>query len=303
MAVALSATSQAVGKGRTMGVHAISAGPLDYGGLEQFGLIGGADGMSFCVSGHAPYALDLDTSVDVICLLLGRINSRSRFEDGREEDVTFLGESAAFHPRDGRIRVKATDAHGGFIAFGFSEGYEEISDHGVRVTRALKQTCNNIQNQRIRHLAHYARSSLSDRRTPDIFELQCLGSLVYMETTRLLNHNRVSRSQSFSKADLRRIEEFIHEQMESPISCAQLARIVDLPLRVVFDGMKAETGMTLYRFVLEKRTERACDLLRHSNMPISEIALRCGFSSQQHLTTTLSRICGLSPMQVRKQLP
>ena len=258
--------------------------------------------MSFCVSGHAPYALDLDTSVDVICLLLGRINSRSRFEDGREENVTFLGESTAFHPRDGRIRVKAADTHGGFVAFGFSQSFEEISDHSDSVSSQLHDTRNNIQNQRIRHLARYARSAVDDRRTPDTFELQCLGSLVYLETTRLLSKSRLVRPKTFSKQDLGRIEDFIHEEMESPISCSQLAHVVNLPLRVVFDGMKAETGMTLYRFVLEKRTERACDLLRRTDLPISEIAFRCGFSSQQHLTTTLSRLCGLSPMQMRKQV-
>jgi transcriptional regulator GlxA family with amidase domain len=34
-------------------------------------------------------------------------------------------------------------------------------------------------------------------------------------------------------------------------------------------------------------------------MPISEIALLCGFSSQQHLTSTLTSKLGQSPQKIR----
>jgi len=59
--------------------------------------------------------------------------------------------------------------------------------------------------------------------------------------------------------------------------------------------------MTPYRFVIEKRIERAQDLLQNSELPIAEVAYACGFSSQQHLTTTLSRITGVTPMRLRQR--
>ena len=87
--------------------------------------------------------------------------------------------------------------------------------------------------------------------------------------------------------------------MESDISCEGLARAVDLPLRVMFDGMKARTGLSPYQFVLHRRIARAQELLTHSDLAISEIAFACGFASQQHLTATLSKKLGNTPRRLR----
>jgi AraC family transcriptional regulator len=57
--------------------------------------------------------------------------------------------------------------------------------------------------------------------------------------------------------------------------------------------------MSPYQYVMEKRVERARHLLQSTEMPISEIALLCGFSSQQHLTSTLTSKLGQSPQKIR----
>jgi AraC family transcriptional regulator len=51
--------------------------------------------------------------------------------------------------------------------------------------------------------------------------------------------------------------------------------------------------------VLHRRVARAEQLLTHSELAISEIALACGFASQQHLTATLSRKLGNTPRRLR----
>ena len=53
-------------------------------------------------------------------------------------------------------------------------------------------------------------------------------------------------------------------------------RTVDLPLRIIFDGMKARTGLSPYQFVLEKRVGKAQELLTHSDLSIAEIAIELG---------------------------
>jgi AraC family transcriptional regulator len=275
-------------------------GALDYRGLEQFGLVGSIEGMSFCVSGDQPYALDLDTDRDVICLLLGAIHSTSCFEDDREAEFTFFGESSAFHPRQGHIRVKATEVKRGFVAFAYSDDFQQAADHGDGAVRRLGHSRSNVQTDRIKHLARYARSRLSGGRGLDPLEMQCLGSLVYLETTRRLSEGQPAAPLNLTNRDFDRIVEFILQELENPISCPQLAAVVNQPLRVVFDGMKSRTGMTPYRFVIEKRVERAQHLLRNSELPIAEVAFACGFSSQQHLTTTLTRLTGLTPMKLRQ---
>ncbi|MGO4832111.1 hypothetical protein AB4144_07415, partial [Rhizobiaceae sp. 2RAB30] len=79
-----------------------------YGGLEQFPIRGGVGGIDYCIAGSRPYALEFTNGVDVICLLLGDVMSTTRYEDDAEERLVFQGETSAFHPRRGRVRVAAS---------------------------------------------------------------------------------------------------------------------------------------------------------------------------------------------------
>jgi len=59
--------------------------------------------------------------------------------------------------------------------------------------------------------------------------------------------------------------------------------------------------MSPYRFVIERRLARARQMLLGSDQPISDIAFACGFSSQQHLTSTMSAKLGETPRRLRRQ--
>ena len=50
-------------------------GSARFRGLEQFGVRGDADGVGYCIAGAKPYALEFSNNADVICLLLGDINT------------------------------------------------------------------------------------------------------------------------------------------------------------------------------------------------------------------------------------
>ena len=87
-------------------------GLTSFRGLEQFHLRGDANGVGYCIAGAKPYALEFSNSSDVICLLLGDINSNTKFEDDREKPLVFLGDSTAFHPRVGNVRETAKQKGG-----------------------------------------------------------------------------------------------------------------------------------------------------------------------------------------------
>lgn len=65
-------------------------------GLEQFAVRGDTNGVGYCLAGAKPYALEFSNTADVICLLLGDINSSTKFEDDLEKPLLFLGESPPF---------------------------------------------------------------------------------------------------------------------------------------------------------------------------------------------------------------
>jgi AraC family transcriptional regulator len=64
--------------------------------------------------------------------------------------------------------------------------------------------------------------------------------------------------------------------------------------------LKQSMGMTPTRYIAARRIERAKDLMQDSALPISEVALRSGFSSQSHFTNSFRRLAGVTPRSFRR---
>jgi AraC family transcriptional regulator len=283
---------------------ALSAGErrglMAFRGLEQFPVHGSTNGIGYCLAEGKPYALEFCNTSDVICLLLGDINSSAKFEDDREKPLVFLGETTAFHPRIGNVRVRAEDVRHGFIAFSYAENFQGlIDDRGVDALRR-GGSCNNIRSDAIKFLARYVKERL---RRPDCLhplELQFLALGTYVETMRRLDTAAPARRSLLSDREFYRLCEYIDANLEEKLTCADLSLALNQPLRAVYDSVKARTGRSPYNLIIERRVERARHLLRTSNASIAEIACACGFSSQQHLTATLSRRLGCTPGRLRR---
>jgi AraC family transcriptional regulator len=276
------------------------SGPIPIRGLEQFQRRGDANGVGYCIAGAKPYALEFTNASDVICLLLGDINSNTKFEDDREKPLVFLGDSTAFHPRVGNVRVRAADVRHGFIAFSYPDDFQSVLDDESIEHLRRGGSCNNIRNDAIRFLARYVRERLRRPEGLQALELQFLALGTYVETMRQLAVAPPARRDMLSDQEFARLCTYIEGNLEEKLSCADLARAVNLPLRVIYDSVKARTGRSPYNLVIEKRVERACTMLRDTDASIAEVACACGFSSQQHLTATLSRRLGRTPRRLRR---
>ena len=67
-------------------------------------------------------------------------------------------------------------------------------------------------------------------------------------------------------------------------------------------AFKQSMGMTASNYIAKRRIERAKKMLEETELPISEIALRSGFSSQSHFTTAFRRFAGATPKVFRATL-
>jgi len=274
-------------------------GPMSIRGLEQFHRRGDANGVGYCIAGAKPYALEFTNSADVICLLLGDINSNTKFEDDREKPLVFLGDSTAFHPRVGNVRVRAGNVRHGFIAFSYAGDFQSVLDDESIGDLRRGGSRNNIRNDAIRFLARYVRERLRQPEGLQALELQFLALGTYVETMRQLTIAPPARRDMLSDLEFARLCAYIEGNLEDKLSCADLSRAINLPLRVIYDSVKARTGRSPYNLIIEKRIERACVMLRDGDASIAEVAVACGFSSQQHLTATLSRRLGRTPRRLR----
>jgi AraC family transcriptional regulator len=101
---------------------------------------------------------------------------------------------------------------------------------------------------------------------------------------------------------LQRVIEYVNENLEEALSLAQLATIAKLSPHHFATAFKASTGRSPYRYVIERRLDRARELLRRNENSISEIAHTVGFSSHSHLTAHFRRTMGLTPRAFRRSL-
>ncbi|MBC6416125.1 MAG: helix-turn-helix transcriptional regulator [Bdellovibrionales bacterium] len=65
---------------------------------------------------------------------------------------------------------------------------------------------------------------------------------------------------------------------------------------------KESIGKTPMQFVQEHRIDEAKVLLKNLNLPIIDIANRCGFSDQSHFSKVFKKVSGMSPKSFRKSI-
>jgi AraC family transcriptional regulator len=58
--------------------------------------------------------------------------------------------------------------------------------------------------------------------------------------------------------------------------------------------------MRPHAFVLSRKVEHACQLLRKDRLPLKEIALLSGFADQSHLNRIFRRHMSITPAEYRK---
>src|ERR1700730_18119814 len=90
-------------------------------------------------------------------------------------------------------------------------------------------------------------------------------------------------------------KEAMNANLNNEIDIAQLAHECGLSTSRFARAFKESTGCPPHRWLLQRRIERAQDLLLNSDKTLVEIAKACGFSGQNHLTRAFGQTVGTSP--------
>jgi AraC family transcriptional regulator len=101
-------------------------------------------------------------------------------------------------------------------------------------------------------------------------------------------------------ARLRRIRELVHAKLEDDLSLDEMAQSVGLSTAHFARMFRKSTGQTPHQFVLRQRLERAKSMLRAPDARILDVALACGFKTQQHFAQVFRDVCRVSPTQYRQ---
>jgi AraC family transcriptional regulator len=98
------------------------------------------------------------------------------------------------------------------------------------------------------------------------------------------------------------IDHHLSDEEEGRIALRVVATAVRMSYFHFSRAFKQSMGMTATNYIAERRIERAKKMLEETELPISEIALRSGFSSQSHFTTAFRRLAGATPKAFRAAL-
>lgn len=132
-------------------------------------------------------------------------------------------------------------------------------------------------------------------------------SLVNTLVAHLLRHysNASDRFQlqfgGLPKHKLRRVLEFMDENLERDLTLAELAEVADLSPFHFARSFKQTTGSTPIQFLMQRRIDFAKRLLVESELPIVEIGLRAGFKNQSHFATLFRKITAMTPKAYRNE--
>jgi AraC-like DNA-binding protein len=103
-----------------------------------------------------------------------------------------------------------------------------------------------------------------------------------------------------SKQQFQKLTDYINDHLAETLSLNQLADTLRLTTWELTRAFKKTTGLAPYSFLSNVRIERAKELLKDSNLPIAQIALEVGFSSQSHLNSAFKKFQGCTPGQFRR---
>ena len=104
-----------------------------------------------------------------------------------------------------------------------------------------------------------------------------------------------------SRANRTRLEEYMRVHLSDAITLNDLAQISGMTTRHLSRAFRASYSETPMQYVVALRMEKATRMLTETRVPVTEIALDCGFSHAQHFAASFSKAMGCSPSEFRRR--
>ena len=101
---------------------------------------------------------------------------------------------------------------------------------------------------------------------------------------------------------LRQIINYINDNLDKRIGLDDMADLLDLSFYYLCREFRNSVGVSPYRYLLNRRIEKAKELIKHTQQPLADIAYECGFSSQSQMTQHFRKLIGVTPKVYRNGL-
>ena len=109
----------------------------------------------------------------------------------------------------------------------------------------------------------------------------------------------LDRSRLTSSPVIQQVLKYIEQHYHETLGRDQLAAFFKLSPAHFSRGFKAATGLTFTAYLNQLRLQKACQQLRQTRKPITEIAFSCGFDSIRTFNRVFNQLAGCKPSEIR----
>lgn len=93
----------------------------------------------------------------------------------------------------------------------------------------------------------------------------------------------------------RHLTDYIEAHLDQPLALADLAQRCNLSEYHFARMFRESFGLPPHQYLLARRLELACRLLRQGDLPLGQVALLCGFASASHFSNRFRQALGATP--------
>ena len=103
------------------------------------------------------------------------------------------------------------------------------------------------------------------------------------------------------RSSMARVQDFIDRSLGDDLSLVAIASQANMSVCGLTRLFQRHHATSPHQYLLERRIAKASRILAETELPISEVALATGFSSQSHFATAFKKKVGLSPKAYRHE--
>ena len=97
--------------------------------------------------------------------------------------------------------------------------------------------------------------------------------------------------------------QFIQQNYSGAITVEQIAQQAGVSRSCLYRAFITEFSLSPSDYLVNYRIQRACQLLRHSTLPVRAVAASVGFEDHLYFSRAFRRVSGQSPTEYRSNLP
>lgn len=96
------------------------------------------------------------------------------------------------------------------------------------------------------------------------------------------------------------LRDLLNDEWNTNVSLQQLSDVVGVHPITISKNFRKYFHYTLGEYMRRLKIARALELMHFHEIPLTEIALRCGFSDQSHFIRVFKNMTGFGPMEYRR---